>query len=182
MYTQNMVKTLFTVYRFFEKLANSIDKIVEVRAVNACYSHLENISYNSVEKVANDIMELTQRKVTLINLKILVDQILKNIDKNHSRFVIMKYIEDRALFEIADALQVSIRTLSRWNKHSILMGASYLENRGLSFNVLINFIKNEKWILQVFNEYNKKSQEKLGIEKKSKIIQHACKEYNKFLC
>ncbi|MDD2226967.1 MAG: hypothetical protein PHH71_00065 [Clostridia bacterium] len=182
MYTQNMVKTLFTVYRFLERLANSIDRIINTRAVNACFVHLENTAYNYVEKVADDIMELTQRKITLINLKVITDNILENINQDFARFVIMKYIEDRSIFEISDALEVSMRTLSRWNNNAIIKGALYLRGNGLTLNVMVDLIKNENWIVQVFNEFNKKTREKLCIDKNIKIIQRACKEYNKFLC
>jgi len=95
-----MIKTIFSVYRFLDKISDSIDKIVETRALNACHMELSNSAFNDVSVVTDDILELTQRKITLINLKVLTTSMIKSLDNDYARLIILKYIENRSYVEI----------------------------------------------------------------------------------
>ncbi|MDD2445752.1 MAG: sigma-70 region 4 domain-containing protein [Clostridia bacterium] len=179
---KNMVKTIFTVYRFLDKLASSIDKIVETRALNSFYVSLDNISYNDISKVTNEILELTERKVTLINLKVLANEVLKVLDKDYARLIIMKYIENKPYLEIAEKLNISERTVRRWHNNAIVLCAFYLQDNKYTLNKFLSLLKKEKWILQIFyNFVNVKKPTNESYEKKH-IIQDACIEYKKILC
>lgn len=178
---KDMVKTIFSVYRFLDKIANSIDKIVETRALNACYMCLENTAFNDVMNVSDDIMELTQRKITLINLKVLVTSIIKNLEKDYARLIIMKYIENKPYAEIANLLNVSERTITRWHSNAIVNSYFYLESQGYTLAKLLNMLKKEKWILQTFHSFSQSEEkEKIG-GLNLNLMKHACKEYKKVL-
>ncbi|MDD3397576.1 MAG: sigma factor-like helix-turn-helix DNA-binding protein [Clostridia bacterium] len=177
---KNMIKTIFSVYRFLDKIAYSIDKIVETRALNACYMYLDNTAFNDVVNVSNDIMELTQRKITLINLKVLATSMIKNLDKNYARLIIMKYIENKPYAEIGKLLNISERTVTRWHSNAVVSSYFYLENQGYTLIKLLEMLKKERWILQTFYSFsqNKENQD----TENANMIKHACKEYKKVLC
>jgi len=182
MSVKHMVKTIFTVYRFLDKLASSIDKIVETRALNSYYVSLENTSYNDISKVTNDILELTERKITLINLKVLANEMLKFLDKDYARLIIMKYIENKPYFEIAEKLNISERTVTRWHNNAVVLCNFYLQDNGYTLNKLLNLLKNEKWILQVFYNFTNANKTINERYEKKQIIYDACIEYKKILC
>ena len=155
-----MIKTIFSVYRFLDKIADSIDKIVETRALNACYMDLNNSAFNDVTAVSEDILELTQRKITLINLKVLTISMIKNLDKDYARLIILKYIENRPYIKISEIMNISERTITRWHGNAIVSSCFYLEKEGYNLNKLLDMLKNEKWILQTYQALSQKFQEK----------------------
>lgn len=176
-----MIKTIFSIYRFLDKIADSIDKIVETRALNACHMCLDNTAFNDVITVSDDIMELTQRKITLINLKVLATSMIKNLDKNYARLMIMKYIENRPNIEISNLMNISERTITRWHGNAVVSSYFFLENKGYTLTKLLEMLKNERWILQTYYAFSQKSQKRQEVEN-NHLIQHACKEYKKVLC
>lgn len=178
---KNMVKVIFSVYRFLDKIADSIDKIVETRALNACHMCLDNTAFNDVITVSDDILELTQRKITLINLKVLTTSIIKSLEKDYARLIIMKYIENKPYAEIANLMNVSERTITRWHSNAIVNSYFYLENKGFTLKKLLEMLKKERWILQTFYSFSQTSKEKREIEN-TYIMKHACREYKKILC
>ena len=57
-------KALLNLYKFLEPMAESIDKVIKSKGFEPVYM----ASYNLEDK-ANEILSLTDRKITLINIK-----------------------------------------------------------------------------------------------------------------
>ena len=91
-------KTCLTVYRYLERISEAIDGLVNRQALNSYYSNYTN---NSVMDIADKIIELGERKVKLINIKVLIDDILAHMDTLSAQLLIEKYIFNNKRDEIA---------------------------------------------------------------------------------
>ena len=69
-------KTLLGVYNYLETIAGAIDKITMKTALNSFQFSKNNYEKNNVYNISNKLIDLSERKITLINLKILVVECL----------------------------------------------------------------------------------------------------------
>jgi len=76
MKSNEWVKTILYTYNYLGRVADGIDKLVTQNALNSFYFRGERQSENGVMSVANRIIELSSRKVRLINLKVLIEKSL----------------------------------------------------------------------------------------------------------
>lgn len=171
------VKTLFSIYRVLDKLSESIDKMVKMKALGCMITGMENIAFNTTLKVSEDITNLTNKKINLINLKIITNNILKNIDKDLARLIILRYIEEKKFTEISEILKISIRTALRWHKIGISQSVFQLKRQGLPMAKLENLFKSEKWILSIYNSFDKNTQTESKKYSEFEMLKRACKEY-----
>ena len=79
-------KTLLSVYPYLEVVADDIDRQVDIIAKNSFYVTGVNFVTNSTSMVADNIIELSQRKVSLINIKVLIERLLKSAKVNLHKY------------------------------------------------------------------------------------------------
>ena len=106
----NWSKTILGVYKYLPRVTLAFDKLVKSRAYNSSATSLYNLAFNDIMNVANSIINLTQRKNNLINLKVIIDKTLKSIDLTSARILIYKYFDNKKSAEIAKMLNVCNRT------------------------------------------------------------------------
>lgn len=169
------VKTILNVYRYLEKLANAIDKIVISRATNSFYTCSGNLAFNDVMCVSEDILNLTQRKINLINLKIIIENAFSKIDENLAKILVLSYIEKRTCFECADLLNISVRTFFRKLKIALKSFEHALKRENITQEYLENKLKGENWIIEVKNKIQGKND---IFELNSKFAKKICMDYN----
>ena len=148
----NWSKTLLGVYRYLPRVTYALDKIVKTRAYNSSFTSTNNIAFNDVMNVANTILDLTERKITLINLKLIIEKALCSMDKNLARILILKFIDGRKSNEIADVFKICLRTFFRKVNTALDSFSKALLRMGYNDEKLKNMLKNEKWIMEVFNK------------------------------
>lgn len=148
-------KTILNIYRYLERVANAIDKIVLSRATNSFYTSSSNMSFNGVWNVSNDIINLTNRKVTLINLKLITEKALSDIDEAPARVLILNFVEKRTCYECAEILNVSLRTYFRKLNIALNSFAKALNRQKYDEKYFDNMLKGETWILEVKNKMTK---------------------------
>ena len=175
-------KTFFLIYRCLDKLAKSIDVYVNVRASSTFYKNLKNITLCSTQKVCDDITELTNKKISLINIKYLADQMLMALSEQSARFIILKYIEGKTLEETAKVLDISLRTANRWNLSVIAKCAKILKNLGFNHNKIVKIVGSEKWVFGIVDKVIEEEQTKHSTKLRRFVVLHeAEKEYKRFL-
>ena len=69
-------KTLISLYRHFGVMANSIDNLIKQIGISSAFRHS---IYNSTIIDSNKILELTERKIKIINLKVIVEKALNKL-------------------------------------------------------------------------------------------------------
>lgn len=152
-------KTILSVYRYLERISNAIDKIVKRSAFASGFLTQQNYYYNNVLSISQKIIDLSQRKITLINLKVLVDEVLKTISKKDAQILIERYIDGEKCKDIAQRHNLSMRTVFRRIESAETSFSKTLKMKGYCESKLNIFLKDEKWITNVFFKFSQKEED-----------------------
>ncbi len=142
-------KTLLNSYMCFEKIADAIDKLVLTYGLDSYHLH----DIQAFEFSAEQMIELTERKKLLINLKVMCDETLSKMTPKYARILILKYIDGIKSSDIAKLLGVSLRSYFRWMSEAINSFSLKLKNLGYTDEILKEMCENEIWIKQLYNKY-----------------------------
>lgn len=172
-------KTILSVYRYLEKVTNAIDKIVDKRAENSSGYYGDYYNFNSVYKICDSILELTERKIKLINLKLICEQALESLDPFLARILISTYFDNRKSRETAELMNISMRTFFRKIKIALHSFSSSLKKLGYNDDAFNEMLKGENWIINLKQKLNKTDEIFLLDKKYFKLI---FDDYNNSSC
>lgn len=147
-------KTILSVYRYLERICGSIDKMVESRAMASFYVCSVNFANSNIINVADKIIALTERKKTLINLKVLVDNALKQCKSLNAQILIEKYFDGDKSNDIAERHNLPIRSYFRKLSNAEVDFGNQLCSLGYNERKLNSFLANEKWICEVYERFS----------------------------
>lgn len=169
-------KTLLSIYRHLFKLTRAIDKMVLEFGLNSCRFCGVCGTYNSAQK----IIELTDRKVNLINLKVLIEKVLTKVDDVSCKILTLKFIDRMSNETIMDVLDIKRRTYFRKYQSALNSFANMLLIEGYNNEKIVNLIGSETWIFDVYKEiFNKEvSKKSEGEISNLSILNLAIKDYN----
>lgn len=119
---------VFNLYRYSKSLIISIDNLVEMNALNSFYSYKNNSK--STLDVYNDITNLMEKKIDILNFRVIFKKCFKFLDEKSRKILKLKYFNKIKCEEIAKLLKLSNRTYFR-----------RLEKAEVNF---INLLKNYK--------------------------------------
>ena len=154
-------KTVLTVYRYLERVCGAIDKLVESKAMSSFYVCSNNFYNTNVSNIADKLINLIERKKTLINLKVLVCDALKKCDKLSAQILIEKYIDGDKQNKIADRHNISLRNYFRKIVTAENNFTLQLSRLGFPEEKLASFLSGERWILDVYSRFSSVSRENL---------------------
>lgn len=123
-------KTILSSYNYLEKLCDSIDKLIQDTAVNSYYSYGFKNGENSITKVSNKIINLSNRKIDYINLKVITDKALKDMSEKQSKLLILKFIHKFNIDKVCELLKMSKRTAYRRIEQALIEFMEMLEVYG----------------------------------------------------
>ena len=146
-------KTLLTIYPYLIKIGDAIDKIVERKALNSFYVSSCDFLKNNVYDVVDKIIELSERKVLFLNMKVLVDDCLKKCKRINAKLLIAKFISKKKSNEICELLSMPIRTYFRKIKMAESEFEKILNRSGYDSVKLNSYLKDEGWIIDIKNEF-----------------------------
>lgn len=135
---------LFRNYNNLVNFADAVDKKIE-KLTTADVS----ATYNTME-ISNRIIDLMQKKISLCNAKVLVEKVLKNLDKESARILILKYIDGHTMERMAKLTKQSVRTIYRKFQKARELFATTMLQMGYDDNKLQNLFENQLWI---YNDY-----------------------------
>ncbi len=144
-------KTILKVYRYIDKAIILLDKAVEKLSLRPDLTATD---------VTNRLLNLTERKVNLINLKLIVEKVLASCSVKHLRVLSLKYIQDLKSDEIAEHFNKSRRTIFRLINDAFNEFVKKMLGFGFCSNFLYKHLKTEKWILMQFGKEYLKLQTK----------------------
>ncbi len=163
-------KTVLTVYRYLERICGAIDKIVMKSALGSSNILGQNYFYNNTLTISQKIIELSERKVTLINLKILIEETLAQIDEKEAQVLIEKYVDGLKNQTLADNLGVGLRTIFRRITSAEQSFKSKLTAKGYNDVKIKDMLKNEAWINNAYYTISTKNED---IEFSQKYLEKA---------
>ncbi len=154
-------KTILGAYRHLEAVADAIDKIILKTALNSYHFSLNT---NDVYQTSNKLIELGERKVTLINLKVLVEETLSKLEQKDADILICRYIENMKFKDIALEKNIGLRTVFRRLDRAEDMFSKKLLNLGYSSLKLKNMLRYETWILNYYEDIASSKNEDLTMK------------------
>lgn len=141
-------KTILSVYRYLENISNAIDNLVRKKCI---YSSFYNCGRNTnTYDYTNKILELTERKVQLINLKVITEDILMELKPVERKILTLYYVDGIKNKELAELLGMSIRTLFRKKMLAINSFDKILKLKGYTDAKLSNMFSGEKWLNNIY--------------------------------
>lgn len=148
-------KTALDAYRYLPRVCYAYDRIIKTRAYNSAY-YGEVSTFNSVEKVVDFILEMSERKKNLINLKIAIEKTLKEMEKKNAKILIMRFIDGMKFCDLAEQFKVSMRTLFRRLNIALESFSNLIQKYGFGEKEMKKKFESENWIIGIFNSYNSK--------------------------
>jgi len=145
-------KTILSVYKYLDRVSAAIDKLVKENALNSFYYGGINQSKNGVMEVSQRILELTERKKRLINIRVLADNALLDCNRGSARILIERYMDGDSSQEIAQRHGLNIRTYFRHLSSAEENFTSNMAKLGFSDKKLNQYLAGEKWIIEVYNK------------------------------
>ena len=167
---KNWCKTLLVSYSHLETICGAIDKTVLNCGLSSCST------YCDAEYMANKMINLIERKKFLINLKVLIDNALSKIKTSFARVLMLKYVDGVDSKLASEIMKISPRTYFRQINAGLASLWNALDNMGYSVFALSDLLKDENWILEIFNSYNKKDIKESDIQNLS-FLGMAIKQY-----
>ena len=153
-------RTILNVYNNIEKYILKIDSLI---------NNVSLMPELRVDDVTKRIIELSDRKVALINLKIVVETLIANCKQKYLRFLSLRYIQKLTMEEISEHLKICERTCYRLYSEALDNFILNMKYYGYTSKWLYENLKEEKWILHEFYKEYKK-QEKIEVEKEEKKL------------
>ena len=144
-------KTILTSYRYLERIADVIDIMVENSGLNSRDISGVNFSYNNILSLSEKMINLSERKVKLINLKILTEQVLEKCGEGFSELLILKYIEGNSNLEIIEKTGLAYRTYFRRIAEAESRFEGVLRNKGFNYEKIEDYLASENWIFGIKN-------------------------------
>lgn len=152
METQNLwSKTLLLSYRHLEPLCGSIDKIIEKIGISA--GKMYDNAFSTLQK----IIELSERKITLINLKLLIENTLSKIKKEKASILIRRFIDNITYKNLQEEYNTSLRTVFRKLNLALNSFSSHLLLNGFDDKKIENMVKRENWICGIHKKLEQES-------------------------
>ena len=145
-------KSFLSIYNIIPNLVKSIDKLVYLKSISSAgFSRNDpDDTYNQVEKIAC----LTQKKINLINLKLLCDEILLEMNKDAGKLILLRYIDDLPCEEIINLLHLTRRTYFRKLSNALKNFELRLYSKIIKNNVLYNNFITDNFFNDIFEKIN----------------------------
>lgn len=146
-------RTILTSYRFLERITGAIDQIIEKKALASSWV----TGVDGTLEVTDKIIELSERKVKLINLKLLTENALKKIDEKLARLLISRYFDNSTPEEIMQRYSLSRRSFFRYMQDAEGSFESACATLGFPISRLESYLESEEWIKQVRSSLRQKA-------------------------
>ncbi len=162
-------KTLLSVYRYLERIADAIDNIIEKKAVQTSSMLGSDALTHNTLALANKIIDLSERKVKLINIKLLIEKALSSMDEKGAKILILKYFDNLPCEEILKTLNLSRRTYFR--RIGEMEGAFEAQCAMFGFPMerLDSYLASESWIVSVKEKFLKSNKDEKVVFVKERI-------------
>lgn len=145
------------------KFADAVDS--EVKRVTLLGS---SDRFNTME-LSNYVIDLIEKKIALCNTKVLIEEIIRKMDKETQKFIILKYIDRFSMDIIAKKQGLTLRTAYRRLNIIKEKFAKCLLDMGYTDEKLRKIYKNQLWIYNSFVNEIKEFKTKEVASKVSKV-------------
>lgn len=143
-------KTLLFAYKYLGSLCRSIDKTIKNMAVHSFYVGGVWNEENSVYKISEKMISLSNKKIDYINLKVTIEKILKEMNKNNAKLLILRNIKELSIQTVASVLNISERTYYRKSNLALKEFSNLMEKYGYSYQKMEINYWNDKFVQSIY--------------------------------
>ncbi len=156
-------KTILSVYRYLERIAGAIDKIILKNALGSANVSTSNFYYTNVSTVTQKLIDLSERKITLINLKVLIEETLAEVGEKRANILIERYFDNMKFKDLMLKHGFSMRTVFRHLDSSLIAFSKCLKMKGYDDDKLLKMLNGEEWIKSMYCKFAKQEEEDLTL-------------------
>ena len=153
------IKTLVSSMKIFPEIIKTIDKIIEVQASTITFMSDIYSSKGSTLDQAEEIIDLSERKKSILNIYMMMQTVLKNTDRDRQEFLIKKFYSKYTNDELAAEYGISVRSIYRKTEKIIDELCKKCLEKNWSLKFIESQVKDEEWLKNKFrkikNEYLK---------------------------
>ena len=158
-------KAVLSIYHNLESVCNTLDELVLKKGIKS-----RNVGFDTegTLKLMDGMLDLTERKIKFINLKLIVEKAIKAMDDKDSKYLVFRYFDRYSFGTIAHLVGASLRTAQRRVTAATVKFNQTLIGLGFNRNYLQSRYGNEPFIQGVFERFNSDKRNK-GAKTTSKI-------------
>ncbi|MGN1162626.1 MAG: hypothetical protein ACI4T2_01710 [Christensenellales bacterium] len=146
-------KTILTAYRYLERIVSAIDKLVIKEAMGSISSDSLIYSLKSAETITNKILDYTEKKVALINVKLLIEKALYSMKKEQALILVKKYINGKKTNDIISEIGCPRRSYYRKLESATKTFAHVIKMMGFSEERFDQMLSDQKWLMKIYSKF-----------------------------
>lgn len=145
------VKTLLCSMKIFPEIIRTIDKIIVLQASSLSFAS-DIFNTNKTLEDAEQIIDLSERKNSILNIYLMTESATKNLPKEDYEFITKKYLEGYKNDELAEEYQISPRTVYRKTEKIIENICRECRQNNWSLELIESQTKGESWLKEKFEK------------------------------
>ncbi len=130
-------------------MSRTIDKIISEISKSSNSTMLQK--YQSTHYQTNRIIDLTDRKRKIVNLKVIVEEVISRLSKGDRRVLTLVYIDGVRSEDASNLLGVSLRTFFRKKVNALREFSLILQALGYDEEFFESEYFCEKWFMSVYD-------------------------------
>lgn len=144
-------KTIISVYRFLPAIADAVDNIIKKKTINSLF--YSSTQSTSTYELANKVIELTERKIKIINLKVVFEKAINKLKGSEQKLLMLFYVDGVKYQDIMKIFKISVRTFFRRKEIALKNLAKEFIALGYDSDKLKSYLKSEHWIINTYNQF-----------------------------
>ena len=145
-------KSFLSIYHIIPNIVKSVDKLILLKGANSSYfcDGQKNSTLNQIE----GIISLSQKKICLINLKVLTDEVLLDMKKENSKLLILRYIDNIACKKAIELSNMPRRTYFRALNRALKEFECLFYEKVLKSKTLYESFNKDTFLEDIFEKIN----------------------------
>lgn len=144
------IKTLLASYNTIPEIIKTVDKIIELQASTVSFSSDVFNGSNSLINQVESLIDLSQRKNSLLNIYIMTKELVKNLLDEDLNFIEKRFVYNWSTEDLSKEFNISARTIYRKIDRIINLIHSRAISKNWSLRFIESQIKQETWLKEKF--------------------------------
>ena len=144
------IKTLLASYNTIPEIIKTVDKIIELQASTVSFSSDVFNGSNSLINQVESLIDLSQRKNSLLNIYIMTKELVKNLSDEDLNFIEKRFVYNWSTEDLSKEFNISARTIYRKIDRIINLIHSRAISKNWSLQFIESQIKQETWLKEKF--------------------------------
>lgn len=146
------IKTLLSSLNVYPQIIGTLDKIIELQASSVSFASSIYNSDKSTLKDIEKVIDLSERKNTILNIFIMTKEMLKGLQNSELELIEKRYVDGWSIDDISKEFEISNRTVFRKIDKIINNIYLYCVSKHWTVRFIESQVDNEGWLKEKFNK------------------------------